>query len=145
MFLIEDAKNIYENWNKKLNSSINNYLNIEKNFIIIKENINLYKSNIESKELFFLPSENEFNRFYENLRNFGRIKRASFIFKKYPLNQIPEYETNYNIITKTGTGIIYKGELNQLCEEYIWQINILKTQSYNIMIGVPTIVILIFL
>ena len=67
-----------------------------------------------------------------------------FIFKKYPLNQNPEYETNNNIITKTGTngswiGIICEGELNQLCEEYIWQINILKTHCYQIMIGAATI------
>ena len=48
-----------------------------------------------------------------------------------------------NIFTKTGPdtwmGNICEYPLNQLIEEYIWKIKILKTYDYRIMIGIATI------
>ena len=47
-----------------------------------------------------------------------------------------------NIFTKTGSnnwmGTICEYPLDQLIEEHIWKIKILKTSYYNIMIGIAT-------
>ena len=148
---LEQGKIIYNNWNNnQLNLSIFNCINIEKyiNDIDMIET-ELKKSNLKNNlEIKFFPEENEINYFIENIKNFGKIYTGGFIFKKCPINMNEDRKfeisgENQNIFTKTGTNGVWIGNiceypLNQLIEEHIWKIKILKTCNYNIMIGIAT-------
>ena len=147
---LEQGKIIDNNWNNnQLNLSIFNCINIEKyiNDIDMIET-ELKKSNLKNNlEIKFFPEENEINYFIENIKNFGKIYTGGFIFKKCPINMNEDRKfeisgKNQNIFTKTGKdkwmGTICEYPLNQLIEEHIWKIKILKTSNYYIMIGIAT-------
>jgi len=76
----EKGKEIENNWNNnKLNSLINDCLNIENNIKDInkiKENIK--KNNSLKFELKFIPNEDEINQFLENIKKFGYINSKIF-------------------------------------------------------------------
>ena len=146
---LEKGKILENNWNNnKLNSSINDCLNIEnyiKNIEIINENIKKKNNKIK-----FKPEENELKDFIEKIKNFGNIYSSNkYSFKKCPINInenkkfIITGEKN-NIFTKIGRnhncmGTICENELVQLKEEHIWKIKILNTKNYQIMVGIATI------
>ena len=147
---LEQSKIIDNNWNNnKLNLSIYNCINIEKyinDIDIIENEVKKYnlKNNLEIK---FSPEENEINSFINKIKNFGRIYRNKYSFKKCPINinEKRKFEISGdkdNIFTKTGsnnyTGTISEHPLNPLIEKHIWKIKILKTKDYYIMIGIAT-------
>jgi len=76
----EKGKEIENNWNNnKLNSLINDCLNIENNIKDInkiKESIK--KNNSLKFELKFIPNEDEINQFLENIKIFGYINSKIF-------------------------------------------------------------------
>ena len=148
---LEQSKIIDNNWNNNnLNLSIFNCINIEKyinDIDIIENEVKKYnlKNNLEIK---FSPEENEINSFINKIKNFGRIYRNKYSFKKCPINinENRKFEISGdkdNIFTKTGSndwmGTICEYPLNQEREEYMWKIKILKTYNYSIMIGIATI------
>ena len=156
--LLEKGKAIDKEWNNnKLNSLINDCINIENN---IKEinNINekIKKCNLNQniKINFYPEEEDEINKFLEKIKSFGNIRDTSidnyiYKFKKCPnnINEKRKYMItgeNENIITKTGTdcnwaGTICEYKLENLKEEYKWKIKILKSKNKNIMVGVAPI------
>ena len=86
---LNKGKLINENWNEnKLNSLINDCLNIENNIDIINkvnENIKKYSSiNISVK---FYPKEDGINKFLEKIKNFGFIKDNKYFNSKIIFNQ----------------------------------------------------------
>jgi len=143
--LLERGKSIDKEWNNnKLNSLINDCINIENN---IKEinNINekIKKCNFNQNIIikFYPEKENDINKFLEKIKSFGNIKDTSidnyiYKFKKCPINIKEERKymitgENENIITKTGTddnwaGTICEYKLENSKEEYKWKIKILK-------------------
>ena len=145
--LLEQGKIIDNNWNNnQLNLSIFNCINIEKyinDLDIIEQE--LKKSNLKNNlDIKFIPKEDEINFFIKNIKNFGGISAGGFLFKKYPINMNEKRKFEIsgergNIFTKTGTNYIWMGSiweypLNQLIDEHIWKIKILKTFNYSIMI-----------
>jgi len=148
---LEQSKIIDNNWNNnKLNLSIYNCINIERyinDINIIENKVKKYnlKNNLEIK---FSPEENEINFFVEKIKSFGKIYRNKYSFKKCPINinENRKFEISGdkdNIFTKTeGNGVwmgtICEYPLDPLIEEHIWKIKILKTSSYEIMIGIAT-------
>ena len=147
---LEQSKIIDNNWNNnKLNLSIYNCINIEKyinDIDIIENEVKKYnlKNNLNIK---FSPEENEINYFLEKIKNYGRIYRNKYSFKKCPINinKNRKFEISGdkdNIFTKTGSdnymGTICVYPLDPLIEEHTWKIKILKTYKYNIMIGIAT-------
>ena len=146
---IEKGKSINNNWNNdKLNSSINDCVNIENNI----EQINTINNNVKRCNLIvnlkinFYPNEDkEINESLEKIKRYGNIYYNNFRFKKYEddIKKDDEYEISGeigNILTKTG---IDKKWLNILCEnklekdmEYTWKIKILKSQYNHIMVGI---------
>jgi len=146
---LEKGKIINNEWNNnnKLNSLINDCINIENNIKDINnineiiKNINLNK-NIKIK---FVPEEeNNYGDLLESIKIFGKICYDNFKFRKCP-NNIKENRKYIisgeqdNIITKTGStnwmGTICENELEK-GKEYKWKIKILKTYNYDIMVGV---------
>ena len=77
---LNKGKFIDEHWNEnKLNSLINDYLNIEnniKNINIINESVK--KSNSNNFSIKFYPEEEGINHLLENIKNFGIIKDKIF-------------------------------------------------------------------
>ena len=69
---------INKQWNNnKLNSSINDCLNIENNIKIInKINDRVKKCNSIKSEIYFYPKDNEINKLLESLQNFGDINEG---------------------------------------------------------------------
>jgi len=156
--LLEKGRTIVKEWNNnKLNSLINDCINIENN---IKEinNINekIKKCNLNKniKIKFYPEEEDEINKFLEKIKSFGNIADTSinnyiYKFKKCPNNIKEERKymitgENENIITKTGTdcnwaGTICENKLENSKEEYKWKIKILKSKSKEIMVGVAPI------
>ena len=131
-----------------MNVLINDCLNIENNIkdiYTIKDNIKKYNSlNLNFK---FYPKDNEINTYIENIKKFGKISTCNFKFKRCPLNvnenrKFGISRENENIITKTGrdgyTGSICEEELDKYIEEHVWKIKILKTNNYDIMVGIAT-------
>ena len=152
--LLEKGEIIDNDWNdtNKLNSLLNTCINIEnniKNLNIIKENIKkCNKENID--KIKFVPNEeNKINIFSETINSFGDIIYDDYFFKfkKCHVNVQKglEYEISgpkQNIATKTVTS----GYLCVICENafeknkiYKWKIKILKTNNYDIKIGITTI------
>ena len=148
---LEQGKIIDNNWNNNnLNLSLYNCINIEKYI----NDIDLIEQKVKSSNLKknfqikFSPEENEIDSFNEKIKNFGRINTNNFSFKKCPININGDRKFEIsgdkeNIFTKTGTdevwmGTICEDPLNQLIDEHIWKIKILKTSYYCIMIGIAT-------
>ena len=146
---LEKGKIIINDWNKdKLNSLINDCLNIENNIKdinIINESIK--KCNSNNSKIYFIPQESDINYFIDIIKEFGKIYNY-FIFKKCPSNVIEDRKFTItgekeNIFTKTGKdclwmGTICENQLDKSIEQHTWKIKILKTQHYYIMIGVAT-------
>ena len=112
---LEKGKIIEKEWNNnKLNSSINDCLNIENNIKDIKIiNENIKKNNINIK---FNPEENGIKYFIDIIKKFGNIYYNKYSFLK-----------------------ICENQLDNSKEEHIWKIKILNTQNYHIMVGIATI------
>ena len=148
---LEKGKNTDKEWTNdenKLNSLINDCLNIENNIKYINEiNEKMIKCNSSNVIIVFNPEEEEVNEHVEKILNFGKVfskKIDNFSFKKCPneVNETRKYiisGENNSILTKTGT----KGWMGSICditldkkEEYKWKIKILKSESRAIMVGV---------
>ena len=145
---LEKGKIIEKEWNNnKLNSSINDCLNIENNIKDIKIiNENIKKNNINIK---FNPEENGIKYFIDIIKKFGNIYYNKYSFLKCP-NDVKENRKfkitgkKDNIFTKIGgngtwIGTICENQLDNSKEEHIWKIKILNTQNYHIMVGIATI------
>jgi len=149
---LEKGKIINKEWNNnnKLNSLINDCINIENNIKDIN-NINEIIKNInlnKNKKIKFIPEEeNNYNYLLESIKIFGKIcYNNNFRFRKCP-NNIKENRKYIisgekdNIITKTWNynwmGTICENELEK-GKEHKWKIKILKTSNYYIMVGVAS-------
>ena len=149
---LENGKLIDKEWNNNnLYSYINDCINIEnniKNINMIKENINIHKTNKKPKVEFY-PKEEKFNLFLSTLNSFGKISYNKYKFRECPQNINKNYTyslsgNDKNVLTKTGTDSIWMGticenELDKSIEEHKWKIKILKTAYKYIMIGVAPI------
>ena len=125
---LEKGKIIENKWdNNNLKSSINDCLKIE-NYILDIDLIDkeIKKGNLGNNlEIKFSPEEKDINFFLENIKKFGRLYLNKFSFKKCPINisEDRKYEVPF-------------GKEN--IEENIWKIKILKTNEYEIMVGVAS-------
>ena len=151
---LEKGNLIRDEWwddDDKLCSLINDCINIENNIKdinTINENIEKCKSN-QNVKIKFLQNEDEINNFVEFIESFGDISnnKNRYKFKKCPLNFkiSKEYDVSGmddNILLKTGPTFLrtYIGEYELEKEiENKWKIEILKTKSHHIMVGVTTI------
>ena len=147
---LEKGKKINNEWtNENITSSINDCINIENNITYINDINKKIKicNSYKNLNVKFAPKENELNNICEIIKNFGDLSYNNFKFKNCPenINENRKYivtgEDN-NILTKTGTneqwmGTICENILDNL-KEYIWKIKILKTNNYEIMVGVTT-------
>ena len=147
---LEKGKIIENDWeNNNLSASINDCITIENDIrdlnLIEKE---LGADNLENNfNIKFIPEkDDELNLFCEKIKQFGKIFLFQFSLLKCPenINEERKYIISgdkQNIITKIGTdtnwmGVICEHPLNQKVEEHKWKIKILKTHSYDIMIGI---------
>ena len=147
---LQKGKIINDSWNdqNKINSLINDCINIENNIKYINDlsqimrkckSINL---NVE-----FIPKKRGISSLLETIKTFGGIKFNNFKFKKCPkkISRNREYEISgedENILTKTGTdeewmGTICENKLDK-SKECIWEIKVLKTEENKIMVGVAS-------
>ena len=153
---LEKGKLIDKKWddkNNKLNSLINDCINIENNIKDINElNYNIKKSNPnEHTRIKFIPEEeDEINKFIETIKTFGDIYYNDF---KYKLKKCPKNinENRKYIINGEKESIVVKiGEDNQftgvMCDDELennkihkWKINILQSKNNLIMVGVAPI------
>ena len=152
---LDKGKSIDSQWddeNIKLNSLINDCLNIEKNINdinILNENVKKYNIG-KNITINLSPREHEINDFLETIKSFGKIYYNDF---KYRLKHCPIYineNRKYtitgekeNIFTKIGSscqfiGTICEDALDNL-KEHRWKINILNSQNKLIMVGVAPI------
>ena len=137
--------NDWEN-NEKLNSLINDCIDIENNI----ENINNIHSKIklcnsDKINIKFFPKEDEINKFLNSIKLFGKIYCNSYKFKKCPINidEKRKYEVrDDNILTKTGP----EGYMLAICENELdktkvnkWKIKILNSKDKYIDVGVAPI------
>ena len=151
---------ISKKWNDtqiKLNSLINECINIQKNLDEIKlinSNIKKFDINLNT-QIVFNPEKAELNSFIEQIKSFGQIiqkkNHINYSFKPYPINITINEKRKFklsgengtkNILTKTGPD----GWMGTICENilenskiYRWRIKILKTQNNNIMVGIAPI------
>ena len=139
---LEKGKSIDKEWNDKdkLNSLVNDCINIENNIKDIKEiNESIEKCNlITDLEIKFSPEEEGIKKFLETIKIFGKIYYINYKFKKCPvdIDEGRKYEIigdKKNTVTKTGTngvwaGMICENEL-QKSKVYKWKINILQSYS----------------
>ena len=147
--LLEKCKIVDKEWNDKtkLNSNINDCINIEANvqgFDILNKNVINCTSN-NNLEIIFNQEEKDINKLLEKIKNFGGIFFSQkFKFKPCPIDITENKKYTItgdkeNIITKTGANawscIICENELDK-SKEFIWKIKILKSNSNFIMVGV---------
>ena len=108
---LEKGKSINNEWNdkNKLNSLINDCINIENNIRDINAiNDNITKCNlITDLEIKFSPENDGINKFLEKIKEFGKIYYINFKFKECPKN-IDE-KRKYEIIGDKKNKIIKKG------------------------------------
>ena len=152
---LEKGRKMGDEWNNenKLNSLINDCINIENNIKkidLINENIQKFNKLNNIKINFYPEEESDINDFYEIINNFGKISKINsfpFQFKNCPKNikESRQYlisGVNKNILTKTGTDCVWMGTIceSELKEgnEYKWKIKILKTKLFNIDVGVAS-------
>ena len=145
---LEKGKIIENQWEEnKLNSLINDCINIENNINEINENINKYNIN-NNIHIEFDPKEESLNSFLDTIKSFGKIYNyGKFHFKKCPENikdnrKYMISEAKGNILTKTGSG----SWMGTICEHELekskvhrWKIKLLKVTYNNIMVGVAPI------
>ena len=86
---LEKGKKIVEEWNKNnLKSLINDCLNIENSIIYInniKDKLN--KNNLSKNKINFYPKENEFNKYLEEIKKFGKISEYYLFDSKIEFDQ----------------------------------------------------------
>ena len=151
---LKKGKEINTDWNNdnKLNYLIKEFLKIEENI----ENINSLNENIQKytehnvKIKFNLEENDKYKDINNNLKQIGEIYNIDFkyTFKKCPLNINDSRKyliagENDNIFTKVGkneewTGAICEKELYKN-QRHNWNIRIVNTKNYNIMIGIAPI------
>ena len=158
---IEKGKIIDDEWENedKLSSIINDCINIEndiKNINDINENIQKCKSN--KTNIKFSSADDVNNKLLKIINEFGNLyfsKNFEFKFCPSKINNKKKYIVSgekKNIITKQEYSIIdvmysqINGIVGVLCEnsleknrEYRWKIKIIKTQHYEIFVGVSPI------
>ena len=109
---LKNGKDLNEKWDddkKKLNSKINDCINIENNIKTINELIQtIEKCNSQKMTIKFLPKGNDINPFLEVLTKFGEITYSEnnvndFKFK-FRLGQNYSINENGKIATKNGSG-----------------------------------------
>ena len=152
---LEKGRAIDQEWdenNNKLNSLINDCLNIENNIKeinMLNDNIQKYNRNKKIK-IDFTPEEDEIMKFIDSIENFGDVYYNDFKYKlkKCPINMIENKKylikgQKDNIFIKIGSSGQFIGTI---CEEELektkvhkWRINILNTKNKIIMIGVTSI------
>ena len=151
---LEKGKIIDKEWvedENKLNSLINDCLNIENNISninMVNENMKRFNSiNLQIK--FYPQEEEELNKFIKKIKDFGNIRCIdTFKFKNCPIDISEERKyslsgENNNILTKNGTdcnwmGTICENKLDKY-DEYKWKIKVLNSNNKNIMVGVAPI------
>jgi len=124
---LEKGKLIDKEWineSSKINSLINDCLNIENNIKAINYiNKNIENYNLNNLKIQFFPdNEEEINKLIEDIKCFGKISsNDNYKFKKCPID-ISE-ERKYlvsgncdNILTKTGTDCFWMGTI---CENVL--------------------------
>ena len=86
---LEKGKEIENNWNNnKLNSLINDCLNIENNIKDINKIKESIKKNKSLKfELSFIPNEDGINQFLENIKKFEDIKKGQIFDSKIEFDE----------------------------------------------------------
>ena len=147
---LQKGKIINDNWNdqNKINSLINDCINIENNIKYINDLNQImrkYKSinlNVE-----FIPEKKGISSLLKTIKTFGGIKFNNFKFKKCPktISRKRIYKVSgedENILTKTGPdeewmGTICENKLDK-SKECIWEIKVLKTEENKIMVGVAS-------
>ena len=148
---LEKGKLLDKEWineKSKLNSLINDCLNIENNIKTINYiNKNMEKFNSNNLKIHFSPeNKEEINKLIEDIKCFGKISYNNYFkFKKCPID-ISE-ERKYlvsgnceNILTKTGTDYFWVGAICQNALENSgenkWKIKVLKMKYNRIIVGV---------
>ena len=153
---LENGKKIVDKeWddNNKLNSLINDCVNIENNIEVINKINESIKKDISNnnKLIEFIIEDDNYNKIIELIKKFCKVYNSKDF--KYQLKVCPKdinenkifdvSGENNNILTKTGKdcehiGTISECKLEEL-KEYKWKIKILKTKEYNINIGIAPI------
>ena len=147
---LEKGKLMDNEWKneEKLNSLINDCINIEENINEINNiNLKLKMCNSNKLNIKFSPPEEEINNFLKTINSFGKIYFYTYKFRKCP-KDIPEnrkYKVtgeDDNILTKTGP----EGYMGTICEYELekskihkWKIKILNSKSKFIDVGVAPI------
>ena len=147
---LQKGKTINDNWNdqNKINSLINDCINIENNIKYIND---LYRIMRKCKSINlnveFIPEKRGISSLLKTIKTFGGIKFNNFKFKKCSkkISRNRKYEISgedENILTKTGTdeewmGAICENKLDK-SKECIWEIKVLKTEENKIMVGVAS-------
>ena len=159
---LEKGKNIDFNLNKdnnKINSLINDCLNIENTIVYVKKlNDTMKKYKSINVNVNFIPEEKDMGIFIKTINDFGNIAFNNFKFIECPekISDCRKYTVSgekRNILIKTGE-IIRKeirkevktrdlGWMGTICEneldkskECMWKIKVLKSERMEIMIGV---------
>ena len=94
---LEKGKSIDKDWenNNKLNSIINDCINIENNInniTLIHDNIKKYNNLNDSDFQFYLEDEKEINLFLEKIKNFGKINESSILNDSLIITKKEEFE-----------------------------------------------------
>ena len=85
---LEKGKEIENNWNNnKLNSLINDCLNIENNINDINKINEINKKNILNIKIKFLPNEEGINNFIQSIKTFGKIQKGNEFDSKIQFDQ----------------------------------------------------------
>ena len=131
----------------KLNSYINDCINIEKNINIVNNN-NKNINELKKIKFEFSPKEYLLELFLDYIKKFGKIYSAKYSFRECPFGMKDERKyilkgPNNNIIEKIGSdnsmGTICEKELDKSIEEHKWKIKILKTKNRNLLVGVAPV------
>ena len=146
---LEKGKNIDFNLNKdnnKINSLINDCLNIENTIVYVKKlNDTMKKYKSINVNVNFIPEEKDMGIFIKTINDFGNIAFNNFKFIECPekISDCRKYTVSgekRNILIKTGEddewmGTICANELDK-SKECIWKIKVLKSEEMEIMIGI---------
>lgn len=138
--MIKDGKD-----KPKLNSLLNDCINIENDIKYINKVNSIIKKNINEKFIInFSQEEIYLNDYLNKLKKFGEIYNNQFKFKQCPNNIADNRKYTVtgekgNFLTKTGPdiwmGTICEYKFEEL-NEYKWRIKILKTSSKYVLVGV---------
>ena len=139
---LEKGKIIANNWkDNKLNSLINDCLNIENNINEInKVNLSLANFNSNQDNISFIHSEKEINQIFDNIKNFGIIRDVNFseIIKENDFNKINELiGGNIKFVLKYSAkrDCCNTDIFNEKCDNINGCIIICKVQGSDIIVG----------